>query len=276
VIAFPSNNKMAVLSIAGSDSGGGAGIQADLKTFEAHRVFGTTVITALTAQNTVGVQAAFPIPAEMVRAQLRSILDDFPIVAAKTGMLYNIEIIEAVADAMIEGNFKLVVDPVIVSTSGDALLQPDALQTLVDLLLPVATIVTPNLQEAAILTGMEVNSKESMEVAALRIASLCPDTWVLIKGGHLGEGMASDLLFRLDQKPIWLEGEYIPTTDTHGTGCTLSAAITANLALGLDVPAAVAAAKIYVTGAIRMAWSGIGHGHGSLRHHYQSLQFAHE
>jgi hydroxymethylpyrimidine/phosphomethylpyrimidine kinase len=207
---------------------------------------------------------------------LRSILDDFPIVAAKTGMLYNIEIIEAVADAVIEGNFKLVVDPVIVSTSGDALLQPDALQTLVDLLLPVATIVTPNLQEAAILTGMEVNSKESMEVAALRIASLCPDTWVLVKGGHLGEGMASDLLFRLDQKPIWLEGEYIPTTDTHGTGCTLSAAITANLALGLDVPAAVAAAKIYVTGAIRMAWSGIGHGHGSLRHHYQSLQFAHE
>ena len=120
---------MAVLSIAGSDSGGGAGIQADLKTFEAHRVFGTTVITALTAQNTVGVQGAFPIPAEMVRAQLRSILDDFPIVAAKTGMLYNIEIIEAVADAVIEGNFKLVVDPVIVSTSGDALLQPDALQT---------------------------------------------------------------------------------------------------------------------------------------------------
>lgn len=274
--AVSSNTKIAVLSIAGSDSGGGAGIQADLKTFEAHRVFGTTVITALTAQNTVGVQAAFPIPVEMVRAQLRSILDDFPILAAKTGMLYNSEIIEAVADAVIEANFQLVVDPVIVSTSGDALLQPEALQTLVDLLLPVATIVTPNLQEAAILTGMEVHSKETMEVAALRIASLCPDTWVLVKGGHLGQGRASDLLFKLDHAPIWLEDDYIPTRDTHGTGCTLSAAITANLALGMTVPEAVAKAKTYVTGAIRMAWSGIGHGHGSLRHHYQSLQLAHE
>jgi hydroxymethylpyrimidine/phosphomethylpyrimidine kinase len=270
------SNPIAVLSIAGSDSGGGAGIQADLKTFEAHRVFGTTVITALTAQNTVGVQGVFPIPVEMVRAQLRSIMDDFPIRAAKTGMLYSAEIIETVADAVIEGNFQLVVDPVIVSTSGDALLQPDALQTLADILLPVATIVTPNLQEAAILAGMPVQTKEDMEVAALRIASLCPDTWVLIKGGHLGDGKASDLLFRLDHAPIWLEKDYIPTTDTHGTGCTLSAAITAQLALGLDVPEAVALAKAYVTGAIRHAWSGIGHGHGSLRHHYLSLQSVHE
>lgn len=267
---------MAVLSIAGSDSGGGAGIQADLKTFEAHRIFGTTVITALTAQNTVGVQAAFPIPAEMVRAQLRSILDDFPIKAVKTGMLYNADIIQEVTDAVIEANFPLVVDPVIVSTSGDALLQPEALQALVDMIFPVATIVTPNLQEAAILAGMEVHTREEMEVAALRIANLCPDTWVLVKGGHLGDAKASDLLFRLDQTPIWLEGEYIQTVDTHGTGCTLSAAITVNLACGMSVPDAVARAKDYVTGAIRHAWSGIGHGHGSLRHHYQSLQFAHE
>jgi hydroxymethylpyrimidine kinase/phosphomethylpyrimidine kinase len=262
---------IAVLSIAGSDSGGGAGIQADLKTFEAHRVFGTTVITALTAQNTVGVQAAMPIPPEMVRAQLRSILDDFTIRAAKTGMLYNADTIQEVTDAVIEGNFPLVVDPVIVSTTGDALLQPEALQTLSDILLPLATIITPNLQEAAILSGMPVVTMEDMEVAALRIASRCPDTWVLIKGGHLTAGKASDLLFKLDHAPIWLEEPYIPTTDTHGTGCTLSAAITANLALGFAVPEAVARAKSYVTGAIRQAWSGVGHGHGSLRHHYQSL-----
>ncbi len=265
-----------VLSIAGSDSGGGAGIQADLKTFEAHRVFGTTAITALTAQNTVGVQFAMPVPPEMVRAQLRSILDDFDIRAAKTGMLYNIETIQEVCDAVIEGNFPLVVDPVIVSTSGDALLQPDALQSLAEMLLPVATIVTPNLQEAAILSGITVATKEDMEVAALRIANLCPDTWILIKGGHLTEGKASDLLFKLDRSPIWLEEDYIPTTDTHGTGCTLSAAITANLAMGMQVPEAVARAKIYVTGAIRQAWSGVGHGHGSLRHHYLSLQPVHE
>jgi hydroxymethylpyrimidine/phosphomethylpyrimidine kinase len=264
------------LSIAGSDSGGGAGIQADLKTFEAHGVFGTTVITALTAQNTIGVQGAMPVPPEMVRAQLRSVLDDFDIKAAKTGMLYNVDTIQEVCDAVIEAHFQLVVDPVIVSTSGDALLQPDALQALADMLLPIATIITPNLQEATILAGMPVHTREDMEVAALRIASLCPDTWVLIKGGHLGDDRASDLLFRLDASPIWLEGIYIPTTDTHGTGCTLSAAITANLGRGMTVPEAVAQAKNYVTGAIQHAWSGLGHGHGSLRHHYLSLQYAHE
>jgi hydroxymethylpyrimidine/phosphomethylpyrimidine kinase len=267
---------IAVLSIAGSDSGGGAGIQADLKTFEAHRVFGTTVITALTAQNTVGVQAAMPIPPEMVRAQLRSVMGDFDIRAAKTGMLYNIETIQEVCDAVIEADFQLVVDPVIVSTSGDALLQPDALQSLAEMLFPIATIITPNLQEATILSGMPVHTREDMEVAALRIASLCPDTWVLIKGGHLGDGRASDLLFRLDESPIWLEADYIPTTDTHGTGCTLSAAITANLALGMTVQDAVARAKTYITGAIKQAWSGLGHGHGSLRHNYLSLQSVHE
>jgi hydroxymethylpyrimidine/phosphomethylpyrimidine kinase len=260
-----------VLTIAGSDSGGGAGIQADLKTFEAHRVFGTSVITALTAQNTLGVHGVFPIPPEMVRAQLRAILDDFPIAAAKTGMLYNVENIEAVTDAVIETQFPLVVDPVIVATSGDALLQPDALQALASYLFPVATVITPNLQEASILTGMDVKTREDMEVAALRMASICPDTWILVKGGHLDQGRASDLLFKLDRAPIWLEADWIPTQDTHGTGCTLSAAITANLALGMDVPTAVAAAKTYVTGAIRHAWSGIGKGHGSLRHHFQNL-----
>lgn len=266
---------IAVLSIAGSDSGGGAGIQADLKTFEAHRVFGTTVITALTAQNSLGVQAAFPIPAEMIRAQLRSILDDFPIAAAKTGMLYNAETIQEVTDVVIEAGFPLVVDPVIVSTSGDALLQPEALDALVFMLLPIARLVTPNMQEAGILTGMAVHTREDMEVAALKIATRCPDTYVLVKGGHL-DGAASDLLFKLDQAPLWLDAPRIDTRDTHGTGCTLSAAITANLALGHSVPEAVSLAKDYVHGAIRHAWTGIGHGHGSLRHHYLSLQLAHE
>lgn len=267
---------IAALTIAGSDSGGGAGIQADLKTFEAFRVFGTSVITAVTAQNSLGVHAAMPVPPEMVRAQLRAVLDDFPIRAAKTGMLYNEETIHEVTDALVELSLPIVVDPVIVSTSGDALLQPEALQALASLLLPVATVVTPNLQEASFLTGMPVHTRDDMEVAALKLASFCPDSWILVKGGHLGDGVASDLLFRLDRAPQWLEAPYIPTRDTHGTGCTLSAAITAGLALGLDVPDAVAQAKDYVTGAIRHAWSGIGKGHGSLRHHYLSLHPIHE
>jgi hydroxymethylpyrimidine/phosphomethylpyrimidine kinase len=148
------------------------------------------------------------------------------------------------------------------------LMQPDTVQSVVKLLLPLAALVTPNLQEASILSGMEVKTKDDMEVAASQIASLCPETWVLIKGGHLVQNKASDLLFRLGQPPVWLEADYIPTTDTHGTGCTLSAAITANMAMGMRVPEAVAKAKGYTTGAIRHAWSGIGHGHGSLRHHH--------
>ena len=262
----------AALTIAGSDSGGGAGIQADLKTFEAHRIFGTSVITAITAQNSVGVQAAMPIPTHMIAAQLKSILDDFPIKAAKTGMLFNAETIVTVTEVLKQQAFPLVVDPVMVATSGDPLLEPEALDAMRNFLLPAATLITPNLQETSLLCGgMPVRNRLEMEKAAAILAEMLPDTWILIKGGHLSDGKASDLLFCLDSEPIWLEEDFVESDDTHGTGCTLSAAITANLADGMPIIAAVKNAKQYVTGAIRQAWSGLGKGHGSLRHHYQYL-----
>lgn len=261
------NSLKAALTIAGSDSGGGAGIQADLKTFEAHEVFGVTAITALTAQNTVGVQQVMPVPPDMVAAQLDSLLDDFRIGGAKTGMLHNAAVIQLVADKLADRKIPLVVDPVMVATSGDRLLQPDAIAAMRDILLPLATVVTPNLQEAAVLADMEVQSRADMERAAVAISRSCPETWVLIKGGHLGDAHATDLLYRQGEA-TWIEAPFIPTSHTHGTGCTLSAAIAARLALDESVPYAVQGAKEYLTGAIRSAWSGLGKGRGSLRHHY--------
>jgi hydroxymethylpyrimidine kinase/phosphomethylpyrimidine kinase len=262
----------AVLTIAGSDSGGGAGIQADLKTFEAHKIFGTSVITALTAQNSVGVQSAAAVAPAMVRAQIRSVLDDFPVKAIKTGMLYDAETIETVAEELLLRGIPIVVDPVMVSTSGDDLLQKDALEALKRLLLPAASIITPNLAEAALLADMPVRTKDDMLLAAQRIAEANPEAWILIKGGHLEGNMATDLLFRIEEAPIWLEEEAVPTEDTHGTGCTLSAAIAANLASEYDMIDAVKMAKSYVTGAIQHAWKNLGKGPGSLRHHFQCLQ----
>jgi hydroxymethylpyrimidine kinase/phosphomethylpyrimidine kinase len=257
----------AALTIAGSDSGGGAGIQADLKTFEAHEVFGTSAITAITAQNTVGVQDVMRVPPEMVRAQMDSVLDDFQIAGVKTGMLFDAEIINAVAAGLQGRNLPLVVDPVMVATSGDPLLQASAIEALVTQLLPLATVITPNLHEASLLADMEVRDQHDMLRAAEKIAPLAPEAWILVKGGHLEGDEAIDLLYR-DHQPRWLHSPYIPTDDTHGTGCTLSAAIAARLALGVRVPAAVSGAKSYLTGALRYAWHGLGHGRGSLRHHY--------
>lgn len=259
------------LTIAGSDSGGGAGIQADLKTFEAHRVFGTSVITALTAQNTIGVQSAMAVPKAMIAAQLNSVLNDFDIKAAKTGMLFNAETIITLSEVLAEQNFPLVVDPVMVATSGDHLLEPDALAAMSELLLPMATLITPNMQEASLLCDFPVRDKKDMERAAITLATKFPDSWILIKGGHLDNGKASDLLLCFNQEAIWMDEDFIETSDTHGTGCTLSAAVTANLAQGMEMIDAVIAAKKYVTGAIQQAWSGLGKGHGSLRHHFQSL-----
>ncbi len=262
----------AALTIAGSDSGGGAGIQADLKTFEAHKIFGTSVITALTAQNSVGVQAAMPVPIDMIRAQLKSVLSDFPIKAAKTGMLFNAETITAVSEVVATHSFPLVVDPVMVATSGDPLLEPEALDAMKRLILPAASLITPNLAEASLLCGGKpVQNRKDMEAAAAELVAMFPESWILIKGGHLADGKATDLLFCLDEEAVWLEEDFVETEDTHGTGCTLSAAIAANLAHGMRMQDAVVAAKQYVTGAIRQAWTGLGKGHGSLRHHFQSL-----
>jgi hydroxymethylpyrimidine/phosphomethylpyrimidine kinase len=251
------------LTIAGSDSGGGAGIQADLKTFSAFRVFGMSVITAVTAQNSLGVQGVENLTPGFVAQQLDSVLDDFGADAAKCGMLSTAPIIEAVAEVLRERPIvNLVVDPVMVAKSGDPLLRPDARHALVERILPLALVVTPNLPEAGALAGFPVTDRESMEAAARRIADLGP-RHVLVKGGHL-EGDPLDLLW---DGHVFREfrGERINSPNTHGTGCTLSAAIAAGLALGQPLADSIARAKAYVTRAILEGFQA-GRGVGQLRH----------
>jgi hydroxymethylpyrimidine/phosphomethylpyrimidine kinase len=254
-----------VLTIAGSDSGGGAGIQADLKTFHEFGVFGMSAITALTAQNTVGVHGVQVVPAEFVRAQIDAVAGDIGVDAAKTGMLATADVIEAVAAAVRDhGIDRLVVDPVCASKHGDALLAPDAVTTLRNELLPLAEIVTPNLGEVHVLTGIEVTGVDGLHAAAEAVWALGP-RWVLVKGGHLPDNVgAIDLLFD-GTTAIEITAERIDSTDTHGTGCTLAAAIAAHRGLGLGVEKAVAAAKAYVTGAIRHGLR-LGQGIGPVDH----------
>jgi hydroxymethylpyrimidine/phosphomethylpyrimidine kinase len=251
------------LTIAGSDSGGGAGIQADLKTFSAFRVYGASVVTAVTAQNSIGVHGVANLAPEFVARQLDAVLDDIGADAAKTGMLSTAAIIHAVADRLRAHRVaRLVVDPVMLAKSGDPLLEPDARRALVEAILPLALVVTPNLPEAAALADVPVGDLEQMEAAARRIHALGP-AWVLVKGGHL-KGEPIDLLF--DGRTVTrLTAERVPTPHTHGTGCTYSAAIAAGLARGATVPEAVAEAKRYVTAAIRAGFA-LGRGVGSLRH----------
>lgn len=239
------------MTIAGSDSGGGAGIVADLKTFEAHGVWGTTAIVAVTAQNTLGVQAFETLPADLVRQQILSVAQDIGVDAAKTGMLASAELVQVVAAAVREAQIsKLVVDPVFVSKHGDTLLADDAVGALRDDLLPLATVVTPNLPEASGLVGFEVGTREQMVDAARALL----ETGVrvaLIKGGHLGGDDSPDcLLARGDDQPRWLEGPRIAGRHTHGTGCVLSAAITAELARGMEPDDACVAAKHFIEKAI--------------------------
>jgi hydroxymethylpyrimidine/phosphomethylpyrimidine kinase len=251
------------LTIAGSDSGGGAGIQADLKTFTAYRVFGMSVITAVTAQNSVGVQGVENLPPAFVAQQLRSVLSDLGADAAKCGMLSTAPIIEAVAGALREQPVeKLVVDPVMVAKSGDALLRPDARQALVDRICPLALVVTPNVPEAEVLAGMRVQTRPDMEEAARRIRALGP-RYVLIKGGHL-PGEALDLLWN-GREFTAFTAPRVASSSTHGTGCTLSAAITAGLARSQALGDAIRDAKAYVTKAIREGFT-LGKGVGQLRH----------
>ena len=251
------------LSIAGSDSGGGAGIQADLKTFSALGVYGMTAITAITVQNTQGVAGVEVISPETVGAQIRAVVTDIGIHAAKTGMLADASIVEAVATAVRETSVDpLVVDPVSISKHGHPLLAPEAVSALRDLILPLATLVTPNLPEAAALASFPVETREDMARAADAILRLGAGA-VLVKGGHL-EGSREALdLFADGSSETWLGSERIGTPNTHGTGCTLSAAITAHLAMGADLPDAVAAGKEFVTEAIRHALA-IGRGIGPV------------
>jgi hydroxymethylpyrimidine/phosphomethylpyrimidine kinase len=251
------------LTIAGSDSGGGAGIQADLKTFSALGVFGMTAITAVTVQNTRGVESFEAISPATVQAQIRAVATDIGVDAAKTGMLASAEIAMAVAGAIHEAEIKnLVVDPVFVSKHGHLLLAEDAVGALRSHLLPLATLVTPNLPEAAGLAGIAVGSREEMRRAAEAILRLGAGA-VLVKGGHLqGDREAADLFANSDREE-WIVAERIDTPNTHGTGCTLSAAITARLAMGDGLQDAVRAGKAFVTEAIRHALA-IGEGIGPV------------
>lgn len=247
------------LTIAGSDSGGGAGIQADLKTFAALGVFGTSAITSVTAQNTVGVQGVHDLPPQFVGRQIDSVLDDIAIDAAKTGMLSSAAIIEVVAERVkAHAIERLAVDPVMVAKSGASLLQPEAVSALTLRLLPLALIVTPNVPEAEALTGLRIQGLDEMREAARRIHGLGP-RYVVLKGGHLG-GRAIDLLFD-GSRFTELDAERIETPHTHGTGCVFSAAITAELAKGSPVLEAVEAAKRFITVAIRHGFR-LGEGFG--------------
>ncbi len=251
------------LTIAGSDSGGGAGIQADLKTFSAFRVFGMSVLTAVTAQNSVGVQGVFNLPLEFVGRQLDSVLSDFGADAVKIGMLSTAPIIAEVAGrlrALAQGH--VVLDPVMIAKSGDSLLEPDARAALVKEMLPLATVVTPNLHEAGALAGMAVATEPDMEEAARRILALGP-RYVLVKGGHLEEA-ATDILWN-GREFTRFTAARLPSTSTHGTGCTFSAAIAAGLARRQPLGDAIREAKAYVTAAIREGFRP-GRGVGALRH----------
>lgn len=257
------------LTIAGSDSGGGAGIQADLKTFAAHGVFGTSAITAVTAQNTLGVSAWQALPADLVTAQIEAVAGDIGADAVKTGMLANAAIVEAVAAAMEDLDLPhLVVDPVMLAKGGDRLLEESAIHALRAELLPRAHVVTPNVPEAEVLADMRIRSVDDMHKAASRILAQGPSV-VLVKGGHLDGPESIDVVATKDTV-FEVRGERLGGTSTHGTGCTLASAIAANLALGLGDRAAIENARTYLEGAMRHA-PKIGHGHGPLNHFWRAV-----
>lgn len=252
------------LTIAGSDSSGGAGIQADLKTFTSHGVFGMSAITAVTAQNTTGVRGIEVLPASFVAAQIDAVAEDIPPDAVKIGMLANAEIAEAVADAISRHRLPhIVLDTVMIAKSRARLLDADAVDALRDRLLPLADIVTPNVPEAEALTGLVLRSVEDLRGAARQLVEMGAHA-ALVKGGHL-DGPATDVLWD-GRRLVELTVPRIASPHTHGTGCTLSSAIAARLALGDDLESACRAAKHYVTNAIRQA-PGLGRGHGPLRHY---------
>jgi hydroxymethylpyrimidine/phosphomethylpyrimidine kinase len=257
------------LTIAGSDSGGGAGIQADLKTFAAHGVFGTTAITAVTAQNTEGVTAVEALSADLVTAQIEAVVTDIGADAVKTGMLANAAIVEAVAAAIVSLDLpRVVVDPVMIAKSGDALLEPEAVAALRTKLLPLAFVITPNAPEAEALADLTITSLKEARRAARRIRELGPQA-VVIKGGHFDQADEVVDLFWDGADLVELRGPRIRSSSTHGTGCTFAAAIAANLALGAPLLTAVEGAKHYLAEAIRRA-PALGRGHGPLHHFWRS------
>lgn len=260
------------LTIAGSDSGGGAGIQADLKTFSALGVFGMSAITALTAQNTHAVTGIFPTPPEFIGQQIDAVMEDIDTHAVKIGMLHSPEVIETVATKLAQWDCpNIVVDPVMISKSGDKLLRDDAVAALKERLLPLATVITPNLPEASVLLGREILSSDDMPGAARDLAALGAAS-VLVKGGHLSGAASHDLLYEsTSDRMVEFPQDRVETPNSHGTGCTLSSAIAAGLAKGLDLNQAVTSAKQYITGALLAgADYKTGRGHGPV-HHFHSL-----
>lgn len=256
------------LTIAGSDSGGGAGIQADLKTFSALGAYGASVITALTAQNTCAVTAVHEAPPDMVAAQIDAVFSDLDVGAVKIGMLSSPDIIDVVADGLSGRDVPIVLDPVMVAKSGDALLQDNAVHALKTRLLPMATVLTPNLPEAARLAGIDAVDADDLSVANDLLAM--GPSGVLLKGGHATGDECTDLLVRQDGAPLRLTTPRISTKNTHGTGCTLSSAIAAGLAAGRTLEDAIRTAHAYLQGAIRAADGlGIGSGHGPVHHFHQ-------
>lgn len=259
-----------VLSIAGSDPSGGAGIQADLKTISANGAFAMAAVTALTAQNTQGVSGIHLVPPDFVQSQIRAVFSDIRVDAVKVGMIANADIAQAVATTLAPQKVPIVLDPVMIAKGGAALLQPDAIAVLRDALLPMATVLTPNLPEAAHLLGTDpATTRTQMETQGRALCALGP-TAVLMKGGHLNDADSPDCLVTT-QSVVWLEGPRTQTRNTHGTGCTLSSAIAAQLAKGRDIAAAVAAAKSYVATAIAHADDlDVGSGCGPT-HHFAAL-----
>lgn len=257
------------MTIAGSDSGGGAGIQADLKTFSALGVFGTSTLTAITAQNTVGVSAVHEIPTDVISAQIDAVITDIGADAVKTGMLSSAAIVATVSEAVRRhGITNLVVDPVMVAKSGDRLLREEAISSICSDLIPLAMVVTPNIPEAEDLTGLSIETDAEVREAAEAIIRMGARS-VVIKGGHR-DGPPTDVLFD-GEKFLEFTTERIPSSNTHGTGCTFASAVAAGLAHGRDIPDAVQQAKDYVTAAIRAAYP-IGQGHGPLHHFHAFWQ----
>lgn len=254
------------MTIAGSDSGGGAGIQADLKTFQELGVFGTSAITAVTAQNTLGVQDVYPVQADVVIAQMKAVLDDFDVKACKTGMLFSAEIITAVASLLKEyPPIPLVIDPVMIAKGGHSLLQQQAIEALKEQLIPLATVITPNIPEAEVLTDMKICTDEEIQLAAEKLIQLGANA-VVIKGGHRSDVLdAKDYYADADGQSFTVTTPWIQTKDTHGTGCTFAAALTAFLARGYSLPDSVAEAKQFIQAAIENGLQ-LGSGHGPTNH----------
>ncbi len=259
-----------VLTIAGSDSGGGAGIQADLKTMSAMGCYGMSVITALTAQNTVGVTAIHAVPPAFVAEQMDAVFTDIGADAVKIGMLYSAQLIEVVAQGLKKyAAANVVLDPVMIAQSGDKLLQDDAIQAIIEHLMPLAAVVTPNLPEAEVLLQRRIESLEDMQAAAASLA-VYGSRSVLIKGGHGGQNKSTDVLYlAAEKRMVVLEAARIESHNNHGTGCTLSSAIAAGMARGDDLETAVRKAKSYIENAIEAgARYRLGHGHGPVHHFF--------